>query len=497
MSIVATLFSTLVCSGLSFVPASIEGLGPTPSPGFNRRDHFTAIHARLSNGRQPDLLTATHVYFAHDDHYVADERTSYPQWDLPGAVDAWGDKLYARQAGRLLSYRWSEGAWNVVIDQAITWPDEGRHLLPAVGAAARAIRFERFLYDLYGDSRPEVVLLGPEGLMVYALEGDRYALQETWDLLPAPRRQPAAEVALWPRKARRLTLPGWEQAARVLVEPAQLRVIVREHDGQHRTRYRQLRYALSSDETTPQLVEDYLGAPLDLALRPVRLNKTPALQLAGVGWEAGRGRAMTPPRIAYTVSLDGGETVQGFRAAVPPGWRVRAPAVDWDGDGRLDLLVQHTHLYEGGVRESLARMLTRSAVDHSVAIHRQTAEGFESEARVKKRVTLALDRPPFRPCSLFEDYRSGARLSLAGDFDGDGWRDLVVRRDANKLDIYLTREESFAAGPDHTLDIFADEQFAITDLNENGKSDLVFYVPGQGGATAARARVFFARGLAP
>jgi len=490
---IALLAATVLAAGLSFDAQPLQGIQVAPPSGFLGRPETNFIHADLNRNGHADLLTPTAVYRQQDGIYTDASREPYPSWDGTGAVDVWNSDLYVRTAGGLTVYRWTSSGWATRLDQALEWTGPAAPRLPVPGLdAGQQVRFERFLHDLDDDGVPEIVIMSQHGLAVYKRNGEGYALQQTRALLPPPELRMTSQVTLWPTAERRHTMPSWEQAARIHVDGQTAHVLVRERITASEVRYRHRSLTLADADDPVSGGETWTEA-LPAFLRPVRLNEDGPPAYAGFQWESRTTHVLAPPYFAYWISLDQGETLRTFRTAVPPGWRPRGPAIDWNGDGRRDLVVEQTHLYDGGLRESLARMMTRSAVDHTISVYRQTEGGFGRAPEAAKRVTLALDKPPFRGGLQFERYRNGRLVSLQGDFDGDGWRDLLVRETPTTVAVYLTREGRFPDRPDLRIDLFADEDFAIADVNGNGRSDIVLTAPaGRDSATGDTVRVLFA-----
>ena len=142
----------------------------------------------------------------------------------------------------------------------------------------------------------------------------------------------------------------------------------------------------------------------------------------------------------------------------------------------------------------MTQLLTRSALDHVVQVYAQEARGFSTEPAWEVRVTIQLELSPIRNGPMFQRYQMGELVSLTGDFDGDGMKDLYVRHRLEEVQIRLSREGRLGAGPAVKLPIPAAADVRIYDINADGRSDLVLQHRQTSGLAPA-VQVYLSRGI--
>ena len=153
--------------------------------------------------------------------------------------------------------------------------------------------------------------------------------------------------------------------------------------------------------------------------------------------------------------------------------------VDVDGDGFQDLVLGYNHMAS---REGLTREITARQLVYTLGFHfYRPGTGFPEQADFQRDVVIRLDHLT-NPLdwSLIEYFQRS--VSLAGDFNGDGKRDLLVRDHGNDLSVYFfrSRQEGFSAQPD--LRFSCPEGFTdwlMVDLNGDGVSDLIVKLAGK------------------
>lgn len=140
------------------------------------------------------------------------------------------------------------------------------------------------------------------------------------------------------------------------------------------------------------------------------------------------------------------------------------PLVDLDGDGHCELVLARLKpsvLTSGGI----ADVVVSGAMDWVLAVRTFKNGAFSTRADASLTFTTML--PPEKGPENF--------IFLEGDFNGDGRRDLLVRRSPTLWQVYLstTNGSWFQPKPGLTFDIAEDGEFFIADLNGDGCSDLV------------------------
>lgn len=169
-------------------------------------------------------------------------------------------------------------------------------------------------------------------------------------------------------------------------------------------------------------------------------------------------------------------------------WSGCLPLVDVDGDGFMDLVLGDIPIDS---REGVRNMVTAAMVNLDLRLHFfRPGAGFSSEPDYKRRVPVYFGRN--LAWSPDERLYSDKLLSLNGDFNGDGKKDLLVRDGRNKISVYFfnSRETGFSTRAD--LEFSCPEQmdwWQIRDLNGDGISDLIVKLEGQD-----RFRIFISQG---
>ena len=160
---------------------------------------------------------------------------------------------------------------------------------------------------------------------------------------------------------------------------------------------------------------------------------------------------------------------QVFRKA---DWSAFLPMVDVDGDGFMDLVLGYIPIDS---REQVHDVVTSGQINLNLKIHYYRPDtGFPSEPDWQRSLPIYFDQD----ISWTWDNRiySEKFLSLDGDFNGDGKKDLLVRDSHNEISVYFfnSRETGFSAQAD--LKFSCPEKmdsWQIMDLNGDGLSDLV------------------------
>jgi hypothetical protein len=286
-------------------------------------------------------------------------------------------------------------------------------------------------------------------------------------VLPGMRLAGRAPQSLWPPDARRLAFPVLEMACRLTVEGNTVAVITRDTVDGDRVRYRRMRYRWDGEGILPAEAET--SQPLASHLHPCRLNADGVLDLAGGRWVSSETAMLPLPVYETWASLDGGNTFHVRRSASLPGLRPRCSFVDFDGDGVLDMVTEETGFFDGGVRETLSRVLTLSEIRHTVSVFRQEALGFSKKPTLRAAFSIELESPAISQGPMFQRYRAGELVDVTGDFDGDGTHDVIVRDCMDRLVVHLSGRDASHA----ELPIPRAAAFAVADVNADGRSDIV------------------------
>lgn len=160
---------------------------------------------------------------------------------------------------------------------------------------------------------------------------------------------------------------------------------------------------------------------------------------------------------------------QVFRKA---DWSAFLPMVDVDGDGFMDMVLGYIPIDS---REQVHDVVTSGQINLNLKIHYyRPGVGFPSEPDWQRNLPIYFDED----INWTWDNRiySEKFLSLDGDFNGDGKKDLLVRDSHNEISAYFfhSRETGFSLQADLKFSCPDKmDSWQIVDLNGDGLSDLV------------------------
>jgi len=153
-------------------------------------------------------------------------------------------------------------------------------------------------------------------------------------------------------------------------------------------------------------------------------------------------------------------------------WCPSVPVVDVDGDGLLDLVLGTALL---SVREDVRKALLSFGFDHNLKIYFNRKEGgYPRKPDCQKDVVIRFDTSSVPLSWTRKDYLDRL-MTLDGDFNGDGKRDLLIRDRFREASVYFfkSRQAGFSQQADVTFPAEHVERFTVTDLNRDGISDLL------------------------
>jgi hypothetical protein len=171
-------------------------------------------------------------------------------------------------------------------------------------------------------------------------------------------------------------------------------------------------------------------------------------------------------------------------------WTPAVPILDVDGDGYPDLVLGYSQLDS---REGVRKQITAQQLDFCLRFHfnRENArlagggapDSFSREADCQVNVAIHLDQASLLLSGgrreYFERY-----VKVAGDFNGDGKTDLMVRDHGDTISAYffLSREKGFSRQADLRFNCPEPiDGWEVRDMNNDGVSDMIVRLGNQHG----------------
>lgn len=471
-------------------------IGPvTPFTGLVETNF---LHADLDGDGDLDLALPAGVRFQADGRFDADGLRPLPESSGMVEADLFGGKLYYKTATGIEIHAWSPEGWRRELAQPLPWPG-GDDFHAGRNTPGKPPVFRRFTSDLNEDGSPELIALDADGVHLYRRTGDAYGPAGTLAVFPTMVINRPGVQALWPADQRRVLLPEQQMSCRLVVEPMRLAVVSALEGAAGTARYRRDRIALeeqSDGHFAVRTTETELSGELAAHLRPCYLNGDDLLDYAGTHWEISETAASPVPIQEIWASVDGGKTFHVERAPAMQYFRAQTAFADMDGDGDQDLIVEGTTLHVQGLRETMNQFLTRANVPHTIRIVRQEQGAFVA-AGPTFHTEIILEAPPVSPGPMLARYQAGELVNLTGDFDGDGFHDLALRRRSDRIEVHLWREaDGFQREPALSVTLSADADATVADIDADGRSDIVVRREPPDGQ-APEIVVHFTRGNAP
>jgi hypothetical protein len=157
-------------------------------------------------------------------------------------------------------------------------------------------------------------------------------------------------------------------------------------------------------------------------------------------------------------------------------WTSSIPIVDLDGDGFQDIVLGYS-LMRG--REDIRKSMTAQRIDHYLRMHFYHKGGYSDRPDCQKDLAIHIGHYGVH-LTISQRHYLQTQMSVAGDLDGDGDHDLLVKDMQDKVSVYffVSRKRGFSKRPNMYFDsIESVERFVADDLNKDGVSDLVVIGP--------------------
>lgn len=495
---------------LTFWAQDLPGIrvNPVRSPGGEAIANFRL--ADINHDGVADLLSPQKVLFQKEGGFPPAAAISLPVEDPDSQMDVWEGSIFILQKKRLSVFTWENGAWQNTIAQEIDWPVPGeKNRFSAKDDDSMSDKnLDRLLCDLDGDGVPELAAISEDAVHLFRREGDRYIPAAQWHILPPLTLTRQIEQEIWPQENRALVFPARYMSCHIVFETGAISITTRDDVSEQPVSYegpgisfRKKTYSFNPGppwSLKTENAEESISKPLPPFLKPCRLNEDSLVDYAGSRWISSDTAPL--PRFLYETwaTTDNGESFQIRRSLVWPGFQPNCSFVDFDNDGDLDMVTEGSLSFDQGIRETIGQFLTSSALGHKIGIYRQIQGVFSKRPDVEKCVSIDVEQPPVRAGMPLQRYLAGELVNLTGDYNGDGYRDLLVRPAQDKLTIYLAIGAGFPDKPDVMLDIEPGAYCAVADINGDKKSDIVVrWTAISNGKQSERTRVFFAREAAP
>ncbi len=489
-----TALALQCCFGvLFFSEQDLDGLWAVSSKGFLAQTTVNFRQADINTDGAMDLILAHEVLIQKDGQFPLELRTPLPKFPSPALIDLWDNTVFACSGDTLSAYRWEEQKWTCILEQKLERPIQENHSAACPPGAPDGLFdsvFQRILYDTDNDNVPEIVAVDTSGLHIFKKKDEDYVINQHIDLLPPLAMLEVPEQPIWPPAVRRIGIPARAASCHVIVEPGVLSVFTQELAPENKICYRHTQYALEDPQKSPPPV---VTKPLPAFLQPCRLNRDATIDYAGGRWVEATTSILAPMMYETWATLDQGASFHIRRVPSLPNSRPNVSFLDFDGDSNLDLITETTGLYEGGLRETIVRFMTRASMDHTLSVYPQVQGAFAEKPVLITRFTIGLEAPPFRKTPGYDQYLEAGTFSIAGDFNGDRFHDAAVKEAPDRLAVYLASGFSYPSKPNVTLQVPPNARFCVTDVNGDGKSDIILqWTELQQGLSREHTRVCFA-----
>ena len=464
----------LLCSGaITFVQQDIK-----PILCFDQFGPATSVRGRsvdVDGDGAADLITSNAVYFQKNGMFTEDNSAKLPTGNRWCRYDVWWKQLFLFTDDSLEVYCWNGKTWERTVSQSMKFPQYSYRSALLKDTAPSGAISERVLYDVDSDGEPEIILVERDALYLYAKRNDHYEEAGRLNVWPRAQRSLNSNIPLlWPPETRRTVFLDRFSMGWFYVEKEKLTVVGKEQIDPEQVRYHITRYKLEKGTEggfSAQVLPDTITTEImPWFLEPARLDSSGTIWFVG-GNEIWKNKATRwKPLNETVVTNDNGKTLQRFRTVAMGSFR---PFIDLDGDGRKELLAYLPDTFDGGMRETIERMITSKEVTLRIEIRKQDENGhFPLNADINTPVHVQLAATLFQ-AEAFADCVNGRLMTFSSDLNGDGQKDLVIQDRPDRIALYLMTPQGLGATPAATVTIVPGTSFSVTDLDGDGRGDLM------------------------
>jgi hypothetical protein len=154
-------------------------------------------------------------------------------------------------------------------------------------------------------------------------------------------------------------------------------------------------------------------------------------------------------------------------------WNSSMPIVDIDGDGFIDLVLGHS-LVSG--REDIRKSISAKKLDHNLWFYFYNNGDYPKKPDCQKALTVDIGHAGVHLTWSRREYLN-KQISLDGDFNGDGSKDLLVKDRKDRASVYFfrSRKKGFSKKADLKFSKLKRvvDRFIIEDVNRDNISDVI------------------------
>ncbi|MCC6699605.1 MAG: VCBS repeat-containing protein [Candidatus Hydrogenedentes bacterium] len=471
----------LAILGADFVQQEFDGVIPYEPAPYGTPEKGKGFRLGDFNGDgASDVITKDTLLFQIDGGFPRRGQRPLPNFGGRAAGDVWGLDLYFLLADRLEVVRWSNDTWQRVLSQEMVWPRAGLITQLSSSPEENSISFATFLFDLDGQGAPEIILPGEDGVHVYRRKGPFFEPAGTLlAAVPPLTLANADNVALWPKERRVLAPPTQTRTFSFTIQERQIRLAYASPAPGGMVQHRICQYPVLTGEAGFSLGQepalDVTSKPVPPGVNAMFLNNDDAIDLCQTQVTSMLTSTVPVPVLNVSLSTDGGETFTSIRSVT---LTTTPRFADMNGDGFLDFIGERTALFDGGLRETLLRAMSRRRLEHEVRVHLQSAtKGFSNTPVFAHLFSVDLDKAPLHQSPLFMRYTRGSLLDTQGDFDANGFLDAAIQDRPDRISVYRGSQTGFDDAPYATITLPAIESFCVADLNADGRDDILADAP--------------------